>query len=395
MSELRKSTTLVSEEIIVATERGMKPDDFKVVSDKEKILQLGLEIAALGLKPEQVPSYLAEKEQRELAAKIKACPFCPGNESQTPTPELLRIIGTAIYGKKIRQLNLTVSNRCPQTEDYSVIGDPWDLRVVPNKYRAASIEGKNVYAVNQKISRTILDMHGAHEVVIENTDHNQEISQYDVSKIVNLLTAIVARTQDLYCDRKIKHIQVFKNSGRLAGASLEHPHTQLIGLTAIPKKLQRRVGRLREYYEDEGHSVFETLIERNIEENRLVDSSQHFVCLCPYESRFPFEMWILPRANVSRLCKSQENFWELAQLIQASFWRLRTLLGYLPPYNFVLDEVPFSLPGIFEEADEFYRWRWRLFPRLTYIAGFELGSGMYINPLPPENAAKYLREAKS
>ncbi len=328
MSDIRR-TVLAETQILLATERGLRPDDFS--------------------KTEGEPS---------------VCPFCPGNEHLTPLPERLR---------------------------FASGNGSWELRVVPNRFPAARIEGKTNFVLDARLALTIADAHGAHEVIIETPDHNQDITALPLHRLVNLFQAIATQTIDLYRDPRIRFIQVFKNHGKEAGASLSHPHTQLIGLPQIPVKIDQRLHRLRLYESDHGHSIFEMVIEKARENNRVVIETPHFIAITPYEAKFPFEMWVMPLDKQSHFKDSSDHFNELSEIVSQAFRRLKATLRFLPPFNVVLDEAP---ANIFTYSELFYRWRWRIYPRITRIAGFELATGFYINPTPPEQAASFLREAQ-
>lgn len=326
-SEIR-STTLSRNEILVAVERGFRPNDFK--------------------KPNSV----------------KDCPFCPGAEDRTPQPEILRYKGHD--GK-------------------------WIIRVVPNKFPALRIEGKPRYLVNSLQSATILNAHGAHEVLVETQLHDTNWAEYDDRMITTIFWAIQERIEDLYRDPEIGYLQVFKNYGEEAGASLRHEHTQIIGLPNPPQKIRHCMNRLEDYSIEHGQSIFQTLLDRSREDDRIVFENDHFVLLVPYEAKFPFEMWILPLEFTANFTSSKKFFTFLAPVMAQAFRRLKKLFTELPPYNFFIDDAPHPK---FRNCNAFYCWQIHIVPRITKIAGFELASGYYINPSPPEQSAKLLRDVE-
>lgn len=332
MSEIRM-TNLTINPVVIATERGLRPDDFR------------------------------RKNSGDIN-KPSACPFCPGNESKTPPPERYRIGGQ---------------------------GKNWDLRIFPNMYPAFRKEGNSRVMVNFALSCTIADAHGAHEVVVETPAHDEDFSVLPIDRFRNLFGAMVHQMDDLYGDKNIRFIQIFKNHGEAAGASLEHPHTQLICMPQLPPLVADQLHRSCLYEAAHGESIFAVAIARAENDDRVVAKNAKFTCIAPYESRVPFEMWIIPLEERSRLEHSASDFYELATITSESFRRLRAALGFLPPFNVVLEENP---PGCYQNAERFFRWRFTILPRLTKIAGFELGTGFYINPMPPEDAAKFLRDAK-
>ena len=325
--EIRSSTISINP-VLIAPSRSKRPSDFKT----------------------------------DETVKTGFCPFCPGNEEYTPDPECFRIDQGG--------------------------GNGWSLRVVPNKFPALPAEGASKFLIDAASSSTIADAHGAHEVIIETPGHNDDLSTMSPQQIKYLLLAIVSRTQDLYRDSGIRYIQVFKNHGAEAGASLEHPHTQLIGLPEIPDKISTRLHRLDIYRSSNGRSIFETMLERSANDKRIVINSTNFVCFCPYESKFPFEMCIVPLKEHSCLVHSRNDFEKLSEVISEAFKRLARVFNGLPPFNFCLDEAPPS-----RDCSRFYRWRLRLFPRVTKMAGFELATSFFINPTSPEEAAQILSDA--
>lgn len=325
MPEIRR-TKLVLNEIIVSTERSIRPDEFR---------------------------------KKELVK----CPFCPGNEDMTPPPELIRFVQSG----------------------------RWTLRGIPNKFPALRIEGNSQFLLDGALSATIADAHGAHEVVVETPEHECDYGLFDAKKIEEILNALNIRTQDLYKDPQIRYIVVFKNYGDDAGASLRHEHSQIIGLPQIPFKIRSRLASLEDYYADHGKSIFTTSIERAHTDERVVFESKHFICIVPYEAKFPYEMWILPVEPKANFTSSQKIYYDLGVVISDAFKRLKVLFGALPPFNCFVDDAP---PQKYRNCDSFFSWRFRIMPRLTKIAGFELASGCFINPGLPEEAAKTLREVQ-
>lgn len=324
MAEIRK-TRLTLNEILIATERSFRPDQFR---GKEKM----------------------------------ECPFCPGKENLTPIPEILRI---PMHG-------------------------PWLLRCVPNKFPALRIEGNSKFLIDEYLASTITDAHGAHEVIIETPTHDTDYSIMSPEEITRTLYAIDQRVQDLYKDKNIRYIQVFKNFREEAGASLRHEHTQIIGLPHIPLKLRNRLHNLEDFFCDSNRSIFETVLDYSKRNERIICQNDHFVCICPYEAKVPFEMWIIPMLRTANSTDSKEHFHDLAKIISESFKRLNAVFGELPPFNMFIEEAP---PKKYRDCDAFFCWRMRIMPRLTKIAGFELASGYFINPTPPEVSAKLLRDA--
>jgi len=294
------------------------------------------------------------------------CPFCEGNESTTP-PEIM-------------------SYRASNTK----ANDPgWTTRVVPNKFPALQIEGDL-----NKVGEGMFDKMngiGAHEVLIETPKHDLTIPQMALKDVENMFWGFHDRVHDLKKDTRFKYIMIFKNYGSAAGASLEHPHSQLIALPIIPLAVQEEMNGANTYYNYKDRCVFCDIIHQDKQSGvRLVNENEHFMAICPYAPRFPFETWILPKrhAQLFEECWKDEYI-SLAQVLQDTITRMDKVLQD-PPYNFIIHTSP--LHGYHDVP--YYHWHLEIIPKLTKVAGFEWGTGFYINPTPPEEAAKFLREVE-
>jgi len=302
------------------------------------------------------------------AVKIKGgfCPFCPGNESKTPS-EILAYRPSSNGAHK------------------DSVG--WSVRVVPNKFPALGIEGN----LNKQAEGMFDKMNGvgAHEVIIETPDHNISLPQLPAKRIEDVLWAFRDRILDLRKDRRFKYILIFKNHGEAAGASLEHSHSQLIALPILPAYVVEELQGAKQYYIYKERCVFCDAIRQDLESaNRIVGENEEFVTLAPYAPRFPFETWILPKRHESAFENSSSQMFEnLAKAIKLLLMKADRVLDN-PPYNLVIHSSPVQDP-----SNEHYHWHIEFMPKLTKTAGFEWGTGFYINPTPPEEAAKFLREA--
>ncbi len=334
MPELRKDP-IVGRWVIISTDRAKRPTDFL----------------------------------RE-AVKIKGgfCPFCYGNESKTP-PEILAY----------RPSN---NGNTPQKDSPG-----WTIRVVPNKFPALGIEGN----LNKQAEGMFDKMNGigAHEVVIETPDHNASLATLPAKKIEDVLWAFRDRILDLKKDRRFKYILLFKNHGEAAGASLEHSHSQLIALPILPIYVVEELDGAKQYYIYKERCVFCDAIRQELDSGiRVVGENEDFLTLAPYAPRFPFETWILPKRHESAFENSSSHMFEnLAKALKSLLMKADRVLDN-PPYNLVVHTSPAQDP-----ANEYYHWHIEFMPKLTKTAGFEWGTGFYINPTPPEEAAKFLREA--
>lgn len=293
------------------------------------------------------------------------CPFCAGNEKSTP-PEVL-------------------SYRPSSTPKD---GEGWWLRVVPNKFPALQQEG-----VLKRSGHGMYDQmtgFGAHEVVIESPSHEQTFADLPEEQVQEIIWAFRDRTVELRKDPRMRYIMIFKNWGREAGASLEHPHAQIIGLPIVPKRVQEELGGSSKYFDYKERCVFCDMIRQEVEDNRrVVAENDSFIALMPFASRFPFETWVLPKEHTSFFNDIQKNqVVELSKIMKSLFVQMKSALDD-PPYNFVIHTTPFDETG----SVPYYHWHIEIIPKLTKVAGFEWGTGFYINPTPPEDAAKFLQEA--
>jgi len=292
------------------------------------------------------------------------CPFCPGHEGMTP-PEVLAY-----------RHNGSAPN-----------APGWDLRVVPNRFPALRVEGtldRHGEGMFDRMSGI-----GAHEVVIETTDHDKTFATMSEAEIARVLWAFRDRVHDLKNDIRFRYILLFKNHGEAAGASLEHSHSQLIALPILPIYVVEEIQGAKQYYIYKERCVFCDIIRQEIDSGiRIVAENEDFLTLAPYAPRFPFETWILPKRHESAFENSSSHMFEnLAKALKLLLMKADRVLDN-PPYNLVIHSSPVQDPN-----NEHYHWHIEFMPKLTKTAGFEWGTGFYINPTPPEEAAKFLREA--
>jgi UDPglucose--hexose-1-phosphate uridylyltransferase len=331
MPELRKDP-IIDRWVIISTERGRRPSEF-------------------------LP--------QETKTRGGFCPLCEGNEDRTP-PEVF----------SIRE------NGSPPNST------GWIVRVVPNKFPALKGEGD----LNREGEGLYDKMNGvgAHEVVIETPKHDETLSTLPNDKVMKVLTTYRERILDLAQDRRSKYVLIFKNHGAAAGASLEHSHSQIITLPVVPKRVSEEIDGAKVYHEYKDRCVFCDIIRQETEyKARIIGENNGAIALAPFASRFPFETWVLPKDHSAYFHRTQSaQFEDLASLLSDV---LRKIDNGLPgsPYNFMLHTNPSD-----ERDATSYHWHIEIIPKLTKVAGFEWGTGFYINPTPPEEAAKYLREAR-
>jgi len=195
---------------------------------------------------------------------------------------------------------------------------------------------------------------------------------------------------DLKNDKRFRYVLIFKNHGEAAGASLEHPHSQLIALPIVPKRVREEVDSSRHYYYDKERCIFCDMIRQELDSGvRVIGETQLFVTLAPYAPRFPFEMWILPKQHSSSFENNQAPLYAgLAKVLKDNLVRLDAVLDR-PAYNLMIHTSPIG-----EEVNEHYHWHIEIIPKLTKVAGFEWGTGFYICPTSPEESARFIREAQ-
>ena len=332
MPELRKDP-ITGRWVIISTDRARRPTDF--VRESVKIKGVAL------------------------------CPFCTGNEGKTPS-EILA------YGR---------NGGAKDTPG-------WTLRVVPNKFPALGIEGSLDREGDGLFDR--MNGIGAHEVIIESPDHMSTLATLPQKPVEEMLWACRDRILDLKNDRRFRYILLFKNHGEPAGASIEHTHSQLIALPIVPTRVREEIESSKRYYNEKERCLFCDMIRQEAEiGERLIFGNDYFVALAPYAPRFPFETWILPRRHSSAFENMPTPYYaSLAYVLREFLQRLDLALSY-PSYNFVVHTSPIG-----EEINDHYHWHIEMMPKLTKVAGFEWGTGFYINPTPPEESARFLREAK-
>ena len=340
MSELRWDPLKLNW-VIIATDRGRRPRDFQI---------------------EQKP------------AGMTSCPFCYGNEDKT------------------------------QAEVYAVRpeGEPnepnWRVRVIPNKFPVLKIEGElksrgyGPYDVMEGI--------GAHEVIIETPEHDKGMADLAVAQIAEVLAAYRARFLDLRRDGRFRYMVLFKNHGAAAGATLCHSHSQLIAVPLTPPVAATELKVCQEFYAAKERCIFCDLIEFEISAGvRVVKEFENFIVVTPYASCFPFELRLYPKRHAHDfVLMDDSDLAELACALKDMLGRLKLVLRD-PPYNFILHTAPprqqrLGKPDFWDSVEFDYHWHIELVPRLTQIAGFEWGTGFYINPTSPEDAATFLREAE-
>ncbi|MBI3330105.1 MAG: galactose-1-phosphate uridylyltransferase [Nitrospinae bacterium] len=334
MSELRKDL-ITREWVIIATERSKRPEDFHPHGEHN----------------EARPEY------------VQSCPFCRGNEHMVPLP-------------------LT---SFPPTEMRSTAQE-WLVQVVPNKFAALSWQ--------QPLDRRDIGIYdwmrgtGHHEVIIETPLHNQSLADLSVEHIHWVIQAYIDRYRALREDSRLKYIMIFKNYGRIAGASLDHSHSQLIAAPFIPQQVWHQVKGSEQYFEyRDCCPMCDILTVEQQTGERLILNAGTFQAVAPYMSRYPYEVWLIPQRHVASFASmTPEEVLALSGSLQEVLRRLAILL-HDPPYNLMI-HTSFCQ----DEDNRLFHWHIQIVPRLSVAAGFELGTGVFINMVSPEDAARHLRE---
>jgi UDPglucose--hexose-1-phosphate uridylyltransferase len=330
MPELRRDP-IVGRWVIIATERARRPSDI----------------------PHAPP-----------APQGRLCPFCPGHEDKTPQE---------VYA-------------AGRPHHAAVNGPGWKVRVVPNRYPALKIEGDHDRQADGVYDR--MNGIGAHEVIVETPEHEKAMKDLSDAELTEVLFAFKARIIDLRNDLRFRYVLLFKNQGRLAGATLDHAHSQLIALPIVPRQVAEEVEGAKRHFEHKERCIFCDIVAQERKDRvRLVFENDEFVVFAPYAPRSPFETWIVPRRHASNFeAEPRERLGFCAQALGTTLRRLAAALGS-PDYNFIVHSNPLSVP-----PSPSYHWHIEVMPALTQVAGFEWGSGFHINPVPPEEAAEFLRK---
>ncbi len=330
MPELRHNI-LTREWVIIATERAKRPDEFVENRGPRKT----------------IPAYLA------------TCPFCPGNEKMTP----------------------------PTTY---VVSDTngWRVRVTPNKFAVLAYEGELRRSI-EGIRRTITGV-GIHEVIIETPDHSRTTALLEDRELETIIETYLNRFKFASADPRVKQVTIFKNHGEAAGTSLEHPHSQVIATPVITSQLRDRLINALRHFDEYGECIFCRVLDEELKESaRVVVETQHFVSFVQFAALTPFSMMIMPRRHMA--CFAEIIDAESADLARNLRLTMAKLYHGLdnPDFNYTIRTAPMESCGA-----KYYHWYVSIIPRLTRVAGFELGSGMFINVTLPEENANFLRGIK-
>lgn len=326
MQELRLNL-ITREWVVIAKERAKRPEDFRV-----------------------------RTERMALPPYSETCPFCPGNEGRTPL------------------------------ETYSIKDEKgWRVRVMPNKFSALSRDGER-RRENGGIKRTLSGV-GIHEVIVETPSHDMTIALLPVSQIEDVLRVYRDRFIEAYKDPRVEHVIIFRNQGERAGTSLEHPHSQLVGIPVTPIQVRMRVDEAMRFFDDTGDCLMcKTLREELDDKTRIIMETNHFIAFIPYAALSPFHIWIFPKRHTPSFAAiTDEEMADLAKVMKTTLGKIYYGLDN-PDFNYTIRSMRPVTGNV-----EFFHWYLTIIPRVSQTSGFEMGSGMYINMALPEASAEFLR----
>jgi UDPglucose--hexose-1-phosphate uridylyltransferase len=339
-NELRKDY-LLNRWVVIATERGRRPTDFA--------------------------------KQKKEPAQAGVCPMCPGNEHMTP-PAVL------VYLKQNRGIKKAKDENGFRPKN-------WLVRCVPNLFPAFAPPKEQIDQAQIMKSNSFGYAIGHHEVLVESPNHDEDPADAELPQLVHVINAYIDRLRELSAKPYVQYVQIFRNHGKEAGASLSHAHSQIIATPFVPTIVEEELAASKNFWNQHEKCVFCDIIEKESKSPRLVHDNSSFVVFAPYASVHPMEFWILPKkhdANILSL--TQTEIEAFAQTLKASLKGLKDLVND-PPYNY-----GFHL-SINSEAKDYYHWHLEVYPQLAIWAGFEKSTGMYINTVTPETAATELRKA--
>jgi UDPglucose--hexose-1-phosphate uridylyltransferase len=338
-NELRKDY-LLNRWVVIATERARRPTDFA-------------------------------NRKMETATSV-TCPLCLGNEHMTPPAVLVYFPQDDGVLKEKEQGDFRYAN--------------WLLRVIPNLYPAFTPPENSAHAQVIVEANNFGQATGHHEVLIESPNHDAQPSNATLTQLVNLVNAYKDRLMELSQKPYVKYVQIFRNYGLEAGASLSHAHSQIIATPFVPSIVSEEMVASKSYFTKNGTCAFCDLIRKESNTQRQILDSEHFFVFAPYASINPMEFWIVPKRHSPNLLGlSEEETEDFAATLKSTLSALKNLVND-PPYNYGIHLA------INSDAQDSYHWHLEIYPKLSIWAGFEKSTGMYINTITPETAAGELKK---
>lgn len=339
-NELRKDY-LLDRWVVIATERARRPVDFV--------------------------------KQRNELSKTATCPLCVGNEHMTPPAVLLYVPSAGGIEK---------------SKDHDEFRHKsWVIRCIPNLFPAFTPPKEQVDTEKLGENENFGFAMGHHEVLIESPNHNDHPANAPLSQLVHMINAYKDRLRELSTKPYVKYLQIFRNHGLEAGASLSHAHSQIIATPFVPKIVTDEMAASKAYWNQNKRCVFCDLIKKEAKTLRFIADNVHFTAFAPYASVHPLEFWIVPKRHAPNFLDLTEAETEaFAEILKTTLTGLKNLVND-PPYNY-----GFHL-ALNKDAQHHYHWHLEVYPKLAIWAGFEKSTGIYINTVQPETAAAELKKA--
>lgn len=316
--------------VIIAREKGKRPGDF-----------------------------VGTKQRKRHPDFLETCPFCPGNESRTPD-EIFRISDEK----------------------------GWEIRVLRNRFSNLSEEGERKIW-DSGIKKSVNGV-GIHDIIIETPIHNLTTATMSAELLKDLIRTYKDRFIEVYKNPGVEHVVIFKNNGPAAGTSIEHPLSQIVGIPITPFQIGESFEGFMKFFEETRECLMCKTIHDELNDGiRVLFNTEHFLSFIPYAALSPFHIWIFPKRHSGFFADIRpEEISDLAINLKSTMTRLYYGLGY-PDFNYVIMS---GKPN--DTGSEFIHWYLSIVPRVDTATGFELASGMYINPLVPEMAAEFLRNVR-
>ncbi len=301
-----------------------------------------------------------------------SCVLCPGRENETP--------------------HEITSIRKPDTH-FNTSG--WWVRALPSFKPVFQVEGdlgRRGIGIYDRMNSI-----GANEILVESPEHNTRPEDMGLEQMIRVITLYRDRIADLEKDSRLRYILIYKNSGKDAGEIFSHPISYLMATPVIPKRVKDELDNAKQYYNYKERCIFCDIVREELRVGeRIILETRNFVALCPYAAKFPFEAWIIPKRHSCAFHEiDYEEIEDMGLILMSMLKKLRRIFNE-PPFNYFLHTAPNMVPrkNHWHTLGEDFHWHLEIIPRLMRMSGFEWGSGFYILPTSPENAAKYLREVE-
>lgn len=307
----------------------------------------------------KLDDFIGAREKKRRPEFLATCPFCPGNESETPS-EIYRISDEK----------------------------GWKIRVVPNKFAVLLKEGEPIRP-NPGFKKSVVGV-GIHEVIIETPIHNLTTATMPTEQLRAVIQTYKDRFIEIYKNPRVKDAIIFKNDGPASGTSLEHSHSQIVGTPITPLRTRNRIENYMRFFDEMGECLMCKTIDDELNDgSRILFNTEHFVSFVPYAALSAFHIWIFPKRHSGFFADIRsEEIWDLAINLKSTMAKLYYGLKH-PDFNYAIIS---GKPR--DKNSEFIHWYISIVPRIAMASGFELGSGMYLNPLVPEISAEILRNVK-